>query len=71
MKHPHNHTPQGSSPTHSKVTAGIGSIPSPRTHPWWIYRANQMKISHNHGADLLARIDPFPDEPPSDSEDWR
>jgi hypothetical protein len=70
MKHPHNHTPQSSSPTHSKVTAGIGSRPS-LTLPWWIYRANQMKISNNHGADLLAQIDPFPDESPSDSEDWR
>ena len=65
MKHPHNHTP------HSQVAAGIGSIPSPVTHPWWIYQANQMKISHSHGAELLAHIDPFPDEPPSDSEDWR
>ena len=65
MKHPHNHTPQ------SKVTAGIGSSPSPVTHPWWIYRANQLKISNNHGAPLFAQIDPFPDEPLSDSEDWR
>jgi hypothetical protein len=71
MKHPHNHTPQGSSPTQSKATAGIGSKPCPLTHPWWIYRANQMKISNNHGSQLLAHIDPFPDEPPSDPEDWR
>jgi hypothetical protein len=70
MKHPHNHTPQSSSLTHSKLTAGIGSRPSPLTHPWWIYRANQMKISNNHGVEVLAQIDPFPDEPPSDSEDW-
>ena len=69
MKHPHNHTPQSSSPTHPKVTAGIDSKPSPLTHPWWIYRANQMKISNNHGIDLLAQIDPFPDEAPSDTED--
>jgi hypothetical protein len=71
MKHPPNHTPQSSSPTHSKVTSGIDSKPSPLIHPWWIYRANQMKISHSHGAALLAHIDPFPDAPPSDSEDLR
>jgi hypothetical protein len=65
MKHPHNHTP------HSKLTAGIGSNPSPVTHPWWIYRANQLKISNNHGVELFAQIDPFPDEPLSDPEDWR
>lgn len=66
MKHPHSHTPQGSSSTHS-----IKSKPYPLTHPWWIYRANQMRISHNHGTELLALIDPFPDEPLSDSENWR
>jgi hypothetical protein len=71
MKHPHNHTPQSGSPTHSKVTAGIDSKPSPLTHLWWIYRANQMNMSNNHGAELLAHIDPFPDKLPSDSEDWR
>jgi hypothetical protein len=64
MKHPHNHTPESSSSTHSKVTTEL-------THPWWIYRANQMKISNNDGTQLLAHIGPFPDEPPSDSEDWR
>ena len=71
MKHPHNHTPQNSSSTHSTVTAGIASKSSPLTHPWWIYRANQMKISNNHGAQLLAQIDSFSDEPPTDSEGWR
>ena len=71
MKPSHNHTPQSSSSTHSTVTADITSKSSPLTHPWWIYRANQMKISHNHGADLLAQIEPFPDGPLSHSEDWR
>ena len=70
MKHPHNHTPQNSSSTHSKLTVGIASKSSPLTHPWWIYQANQMKIRNNHGAELLAQID-FPDEPPTDSEDGR
>jgi hypothetical protein len=65
MKHPHNNTP------HSQVTTGTGSIPSPVTHPWWIYRANQLKISNNHGAELFAQVDPFPGQPLSDSEDWR
>jgi hypothetical protein len=71
MKHPHNHTPQSSSSTHSKVTAGVASKSSPRTHPWWIYRANQMALRNNHGAEVLTQIDSFPDEPPIDSEDWR
>jgi hypothetical protein len=70
MKHSHNHTPQSSSSTHSKLTAGIAPKSSPFTHPWWIYQANQMKIRDNHGAELLAQID-FPDEPPTDSEDGR
>jgi hypothetical protein len=65
MKHPHKHTP------HSKVTAGISSSPSLVTHPWWIYRANQLKISNNHGAELFAQVDPPPNEPLSGSEDWR
>jgi hypothetical protein len=71
MKHPHNHTPQSSSSTLSTVTAGITSQSSPRTHPWWIYRANQMKIRNNYGGELLTQIDSFPDEPPTDSEGWR
>jgi hypothetical protein len=71
MKHPHNYKPESSSSTHSKVTTGVASISSPLTHPWWIYRANQMKMSNNNGTQLLTHIDPFPDEPPSDSEDWR
>ena len=71
MNHPHKHTPQSSSPAHSKATAGIDTRPSPLTHPWWIYRANQMKLSNNHAGELLAQIDPFPDEPSSGSEDWR
>jgi hypothetical protein len=70
MKHSHNHMPQSSSSTHSKLTAGIAPKSSPFTHPWWIYQANQMKIRDNHGAELLAQID-FPDEPPTDSEDGR
>jgi hypothetical protein len=64
MKHPHIHTPQGGSPTQSKVTAGVGSKPCPLTHPWWIYRANQMKISNNHGTEIPTQIDSFPDEDP-------
>ena len=71
MKYPHNHTPQSSSSIRSKGTTDFGSRPSPLTHAWWIYRANQMNISHHNGGELLAQIDPFPDEPPSDSEDWR
>jgi hypothetical protein len=70
MKHSHNHMPQSSSSTHSKLTAGIAPKSSPLTHPWWIYQANQMKIRDNHGAELLAQID-FPDEPPTGSEDGR
>ena len=69
MKYPHNHTTQSSCP-HSKVTAGSTPISCPLTHPWWIYRANQMKISHNHGAEVPLPINPFPDESPGDSEDW-
>jgi hypothetical protein len=53
------HTPQSSSPTHSKATAGIGPRPSPLTHPWWIYRANQMKLSNNHGGELLGWLSSF------------
>jgi hypothetical protein len=71
MKHPDNYTPESSSSTHSKVITGVAPISSPLTHPWWIYRANQLKISNSHEVYLLAQIDPFPDEPPSDSEDWR
>jgi hypothetical protein len=70
MKQPHNHTPQSSSSTHSKLTAGIAPKSSPFTHPWWIYQANQMKIRDNHRAALLAQID-FPGEPRTDSEDGR
>jgi hypothetical protein len=70
MKQSHNHTPQSSSSTHSKLTANIAPKSSPFTHPWWIYQANQMKIRDNHGAPLLAQID-FPDEFPTDSEDRR
>jgi hypothetical protein len=70
MKHSHNHMPQSSSSTHSKLTAGIAPKSSPLTHPWWIYQANQMKIRDNHGAELLVQID-FPDEPPAGSEDGR
>jgi hypothetical protein len=69
MKQSHNHTPQSSTSTHSKVTADIAPT-SPFTHPWWIYQANQMKIRDNHGAALLAQID-FRDESPTDSEDGR
>jgi hypothetical protein len=65
MEQPHNQTP------HSQLMAGIASNPSPGTHPWWIYRANLLKISNNHGAELFAQIDPFPDERVSDPEDWR
>jgi hypothetical protein len=64
MKHPPNHTPQSSSSTHSTVTADITSKSSPLTHPWWIYRANQMKISNNHGTEIPTQIDSFPDEDP-------
>jgi len=71
MKHPHNHTPRSSSSTPSKVTTGIASKSCPLTHPGWIYRANQMAIRNNHGAELLAQIDPFPDEPPTGAKDWR
>ena len=70
MKPSHNHTPQSSSSTNSKLTAGIAPKSSPFTLPWWIYQANQMKIRDNHGAQLLAHID-FPDESPTDSEDRR
>jgi hypothetical protein len=70
MKHSHNHAPQSSSSTHSKMTAGIAPKSSPFTHPWWIYKANQMKIRDNHGAEFLAQID-FPGEFPIDSEDRR
>jgi hypothetical protein len=71
MKDPNNHTPESSSSTHSKVTTGVASISSPLTHPWWIYRANQMKMSNNNGTQLPAHIDPLPDEPSSDSGDLR
>jgi hypothetical protein len=70
MKQSHNHTPQSSSSTHSKLTADIAPKSSPFTHPWWIDQANQMKIRDNHGAPLLAQID-FPGESPTDSEDRR
>jgi hypothetical protein len=70
MKQSHNHTPQSSSSTHSKLTADIAPKSSPFTHPWWIYQANQMKIRDNHGAPLLPQID-FPGESPTDSEDRR
>jgi hypothetical protein len=70
MKHSHNHTPQSSSSTHSKLTADIARKSSSFTHPWWIYQAHQMKIHENHRAALLAQID-FPDESPTDLEDGR
>jgi len=71
MKHPDNHSSQSSSSTNSKVTGGIASKSSPLTHPWWIYRANQLNIRNNHGVEAPAQIDLFPDEPPADSEDRR
>jgi hypothetical protein len=69
MKHPHDHTPQNSGSTHSKLRVGVASELASRTHPWWIYQANQMKVRNTHRAELLAQIG-FPDEPPS-SEDGR
>jgi hypothetical protein len=30
-----------------------------------------MNVRNNHGAEALAQIDLFPDEPPADSEDRR
>jgi hypothetical protein len=70
MKHPHDHTPQNSSSTHSKVPVGVASKSSSLTHPWWIYQANQMKVRNTHRAELLAQID-FADEPPTGWEDGR
>jgi viroplasmin and RNaseH domain-containing protein len=71
MKDPQNHTPQSSSSTHSKLPVGIALKSSSLTHPWWIYQANQMKIRNNNGAEVLAQIYSFSDEPPTDSEDGR
>jgi hypothetical protein len=70
MKHPHDHTPQNSSSTHSRVPVGVASKSSSVTHPWWIYQANQMKVRNTHRAELLAQID-FADEPPTGWEDGR
>jgi hypothetical protein len=70
MKHAHDHTPQNSSSTHSKVLVGVASKSSSLTHPWWIYQANQMKVRNTHRAELLAQID-FADEPPTGWEDGR
>jgi hypothetical protein len=70
MKHAHDHTPQNSSSTHSKVPVGVASKSSSITHPWWIYQANQMKVRNTHRAELFAQID-FADEPPTGWEDGR
>jgi hypothetical protein len=70
MKHPHDHTPQNSSSTHSNVPVGVASKSSSLTHPWWIYQANQMKVRNTRRAELLAQID-FPDEPPTSWENGR
>jgi hypothetical protein len=70
MKHPHDHTPQNSSSTYSKLPAGVASKTSSLTHPWWIYQASQMKVPNIRRAELLAQIE-FPDEPLTGWEDGR
>jgi hypothetical protein len=70
MKYPHDHTPQNSSLTYSKLPASFASKSSSLTHPLWIYQANQMKVPNPQRAELLAQID-FPDEPPTGWEDGR
>jgi hypothetical protein len=70
MKHRHDHTPLNSSSTRSQLPFGDASKASSLTHPWWIYQANQMKVSNTHPAELLAQID-FLDEPPTSWEDGR
>ena len=70
MKHPHDHTPQKNSSTHSKLPVGVASRSSSLTHPWWIYQANQMKVGNTQRAELVAQFD-SPDEPPSSFEDGR